>query len=59
MSHEDYREGFHARMAGKDPTLACPHPYWTEKWFDWMDGWKDQDEHLRNRDEALKSIGIR
>lgn len=50
-------EGFRARMEGKDPTIVCPHRHWTDKWFEWVDGWKDCDEHLRERDEALATIG--
>lgn len=38
-------EGFHARMRGEDPAIACPYKHWTEKWFEWVDGWKDADAH--------------
>lgn len=51
-----YREGFSARLAGAE---ADHNPYHklTNNWFRWADGWKDQDEHLNSRDEALASIG--
>ena len=53
---KEYDEGFRARLRGED-TDANPYRKLTEKWFEWADGWKDQDEHLRDRDEALASIG--
>lgn len=51
-----YDEGFGARRRGE---CASANPYRpiTNKWLDWADGWKDLDEHLRDRDEALDSIG--
>ena len=51
-----YNEGFRARLRGDD-TDANPYRKLSERWLEWADGWKDQDEHLRSRDEALKSIG--
>lgn len=51
-----YREGFGARLAGKDAT-DVPYRKMTNKWFNWLDGWKDQDHHLTGRDTALESIG--
>lgn len=51
-----YEEGFDARLAGKDAE-AVPYAKLTERWFEWLDGWKDQDHHLRQRDAALDSIG--
>lgn len=51
-----YEQGFDARLCGKEAT-ENPHRKLTNKWFGWADGWKDQDHHLRGRDQALDSIG--
>lgn len=51
-----FNEGFRARLRG----IAFnenPHPMTSAEWRGWADGWNDQDEHLRDRDEALASIG--
>jgi hypothetical protein len=48
-------EGFKARQRGEDAT-ANPYHQFTERWLSWADGWKDLDDHLRERDEALESI---
>lgn len=44
----EFDEGFKARQRGE--------PYRPVSKA-WSDGWRDLDEHLRNRDEALASIG--
>lgn len=51
-----YDEGFRARLHGEKAT-SNPYRKWSEKWLEWADGWKDQDHHLNERDEALRSIG--
>lgn len=58
MANDDksYLEGFRARLEEKEAT-DNPYRKLTRKWFDWADGWKDQDYHLSGRDEALDSIG--
>lgn len=49
-------EGFGARLRGKT-IHENPFAPFTKSNGDWQEGWLDQDEHLRNRDEALNSIG--
>lgn len=49
-------EGFKARQRGEEAD-ANPYRPVTEKWLSWADGWKDLDDHLRERDRALDSIG--
>ena len=56
--HSAYQEGFRSRMAGKAPG-DNPHAAGTSQWREWHVGWDDQDEHLRERDRALNSIGLR
>ena len=51
-----YEEGFRARLAG-DELPDNPYPSNSHEGRQWDDGWHDQDEHLRDRDEALRSIG--
>jgi ribosome modulation factor len=51
-----YNEGFRSRIAGKT-IHQNPYTPMTKDHSDWIEGWKDQDEHLNARDEALASIG--
>ncbi len=51
-----YREGFAARLRG-EKVQSNPHAPATEAWRRWLSGWRDQDHHLNDRDEALDSIG--
>jgi ribosome modulation factor len=53
---EAYDEGFRARLAGQT-VHQNPYALFTQKYSDWVKGWKDQDQHLNARDEALNSIG--
>lgn len=51
-----YRDGLAARLSGKE-LKDNPHSIMSPEAVEWMSGWKDQDRHLRQRDEALDSIG--
>jgi hypothetical protein len=51
-----FDEGFRARLAGQT-IHENPYTPWTKENTFWRAGWLDQDEHLRDRDEALASIG--
>ena len=53
-----YEKGFGARLAGVTED-DCPYRQWfdVDERFSWLQGWKDQDEHLRDRDKALREIG--
>jgi hypothetical protein len=53
---DPYREGFNAR-GREESTDANPYRKLSEKWFSWADGWKDRDEHERDKGDALDSIG--
>lgn len=52
-AHAAYVEGFDARLRGKG-ALDNPYRKLTERWFEWADGWKDQDHHLEQRAAALE-----
>lgn len=57
MSGRDaYSEGFRARR-NDEPLDANPYPALTSERSAWSRGWRDQDEHLSDRDDALASIG--
>lgn len=43
-----YLERFDARISGKEAT-DNPYRQLTQRWFEWADGWKDQDHHLNQR----------
>jgi hypothetical protein len=49
-------EGFRARLKG-ETIHQNPYAPMTKEHSEWQEGWKDQDEHLNARDEALASIG--
>lgn len=49
-------EGFRACMRG-DSISDNPYANFTKEFSDWNDGWRDMDDHLNARDEALESIG--
>lgn len=49
-------EGFRARLAGKHLEANPYHPLTAER-HKWSAGWRDQNEHLNDCDEALASIG--
>jgi hypothetical protein len=49
-------DGWHARQRG-EPEARNPHQYGSEAWEAWRDGWIDLDQHQKNKDEALRSIG--
>lgn len=53
---EAYLEGFEARLSG-NTIHRTPYAPFTKEHSDWIEGWKDQDQHLNRRDEALDSIG--
>jgi hypothetical protein len=53
---DPFDDGFRARLRG-EPFDMNPHPLPSDAWRQWADGWNDQNEHLRDRDEALASIG--
>ncbi len=52
-----YQEGFRARLRG-ETIHENPYTNWTKVHGEWNDGWRDQDEHLRDRDEALARISV-
>ncbi len=54
--NECFRAGGQARVAGKE-VWENPHRFDTPQHESWSEGWWDMDEHLKDRDEALASIG--
>jgi hypothetical protein len=53
---DPWDEGHMARLKGVTPT-ANPYSSGTPESLDWIEGWRDLDEHLRDRDAALRDIG--
>ncbi len=51
-----YDLGFNARLRG-ETIHQNPFTTFTKDHGSWEEGWKDQDDHLNSRDEALESIG--
>lgn len=56
MELKEYDEGFRARLCG-ETIHQNPYAVFTQEHTQWADGWKDQNEHLNDRDDALASIG--
>jgi ribosome modulation factor len=51
-----WNEGHQARLKGDD-RHTNPYVNGTKECSEWSEGWHDLDEHLRDRDDALRSIG--